>query len=172
MNEKERLDGYLALVKHHAERHDKRREYEWKISLGIWGALLGTVAVVKDVSLNTVWFWVAGGVICAIYGLVWLPGVSKANEIDKRLWQRFRDQAADVLHAGPQHIPSRLEIPKPSRWEAFLDWSILAQFLITITLYVAIALWLGIRPSNMPSQPKDVSSSRSATTGNAAPRKP
>jgi hypothetical protein len=147
MNEKDRLDGYLALAKHHAERHDKRREYEWKISFGIWGALLGALAIVKDVSLNALWFWIGGGAIYVIYALLWLPGIRRANEIDKSLWKFFRDQAADVLYVGAEHAPSQLKIQKPSWWAAFRDWSIVSQALITMALYVAIGVWLEMRPS-------------------------
>ena len=43
MSPKDRFDACVKLAEMSAQRHDARRQYEWKVSLGLWLALLAVV---------------------------------------------------------------------------------------------------------------------------------
>jgi hypothetical protein len=98
------FDAFLDMSKHHRERFNTRRSYEWKVNLALWaglGVFGGTVAR-ADVNLTlfqqcciiVILLFVA-----MVYTLSWSRGVSESNDHDSRLGEAFAREA-EVLACG------------------------------------------------------------------------
>ena len=71
MTDKERADIGATLAKHHWDNFDRRRSYEWKLSLGVWTALAAFVGVLltKDAIV------ILNNALLTAYGMLALPVV-------------------------------------------------------------------------------------------------
>ncbi len=133
---KEKIESWLNLLKHAAERFDARRNFEWKISLGLWAGLLGVAHFLKDSGTPSIPLW-PFLLISAVYGLVWLPGLWQANDNDKNLVNYYRRQVEILV--GVDWTGKEMEFPDKNegllnRLQAFKDWSIQFQFAVTLGL--------------------------------------
>lgn len=102
MMNRDAFDGLMQLAEFHFKKFDTRRSYEWKISLGLWGAILASVAIVGDSHLPIVALWVTVPVSFAIIGaywFLWLKPLTKRNKLAQEAEHYFQRQAELVL--GP-----------------------------------------------------------------------
>ena len=131
MNPHERFEAYIKLAEFGASRHDGRREYEWKVTLGLWAAIVAGIATFRGQPLP----WWVGPLTILMYGFLWLRGIWVSNEKDKRLSLYYRQQAEKILGHGPDIIRPLVEM---GRWQwvfGFLgDWSMLFQLATTAVL--------------------------------------
>jgi len=97
---KHRADLLLTLHKTTVDRYDKRREIEWKVTVGLWTAII----VITGFGAGKVrlQYWLVGGLYFAlwyIYALVWTRGHWLANELDREA-AAFYANAIASLAAG------------------------------------------------------------------------
>lgn len=134
------FDGYMRLADFFAGRFDARRAYEWKLSLGLWAALLGAAKLLECLSFS-VCIPIA---ITLFYGMTWLRGVWLANENDKSLFDHYR-RAADGVLADPAFVaadpPGKIQVRCPEKIAfGFLhDWSL--QFQLGATALASLLSW-------------------------------
>src|SRR3990172_3969136 len=100
MTPAEKLAACMRLAEFAATRHDGRREYEWKVTLGLWGAIIAAIATFRGESLPS---WL-GPLTLLIFSFVWLRGVWVANEKDKALFIHYRTQAERLLTHPSHHV--------------------------------------------------------------------
>ncbi len=130
------FDSCLRLAQFSADSHEKRRAYEWKVSLGFWGAI--TLAILKktDVPIH-VGVWEAL-VVVFIYAFVWLRGLSVANENDKALSDFFRAEAVECLKDPTHRVgnpPAKIANWSWAYWFGFLArWAMLFQLVVSAAL--------------------------------------
>ena len=137
MTPKEQFDACAKLAELAGGRHDARRSYEWKVSLGLWAALLASAAVIKT-SLP----WWSPFALTAFYVVTWLIPLWMANDNDKIRFDHFYSEAARVLTVGVHGIGSD---PRPRTGSAldrgyFKDWSMLFHTLVTFVLAMMVVL--------------------------------
>ena len=158
---KELCDGCFEQARLGASRWDRRRSYEWKLTLGLWAGVLAAAKFLSDAQMS----WGTGGVagliafafaLFLLYVIVWIPGIWAANQSDKDWEFHFRKQAATLLR-DPNHKvgepPKRVDRSFRKCW----DWSMTFQAGITfVVLSAAVLLVLmprenckGVRPSTM-----------------------
>jgi hypothetical protein len=80
------FDAYTKLADYWADSYERRRQVEWKISLGFWAVILS--GVVNSDKLHGVWSsWFAwlSLLAWAVYVILWLVPNMQKNERDKRL---------------------------------------------------------------------------------------
>jgi hypothetical protein len=132
MDTKDTIEACMKQAEYYANLHDHRREYEWKITLGFWAAILASIQVMKGKDVE----WWVGLILLLGYSFLWLRGIWVANENDKSRARHFR-QHAEMLLLDPTHRLS----PSPGRVSGgrivfgFLgDWSMLFQMAATAVL--------------------------------------
>lgn len=101
MTQAEKVDALMKQAELAYTMHNDRRQWEWKITLGLWAVILTTI--VKDIALP-LWVWIVTG---AIYGLVWLRGVWVANENNKLWYDKAMKAAWDLAKGDAADICSR-----------------------------------------------------------------
>lgn len=127
------LQYCIELAKFAADRHDKRRQYEWKISFAFWALIVG--AIFKKAELGEIILPWHGGLLVALYAFVWLRGLHVANENDKRLSDYFRAQAEAYLsntNHTLQPAPGKISARTLEFWLGFLGkWAMQFHLLVT-----------------------------------------
>ena len=106
MTEKERIDACIELAKFSAQRHDARRGYEWKVTLGFWALIVIAIASRPEWPSSVPWWIVPVLNILAgsIYIRGWLYPLWAANEHDKARYFRFRRNAEAILRNQTFHL--------------------------------------------------------------------
>ena len=135
MNVREKSEICLKLYEIQVSLFHKRVEVEWKIYVAFLTALVvatGYLAPVVDINLTLIIIYVLTGVL---YLLIWLYGLWRANEIDKRWFFVYRSCAEKYVDI------QKKEIEFPNTKEFFKDWSIIGQIVIT-ELLLFVSLWI------------------------------
>jgi len=137
-DEKRTFDACCQLLKHWASRHDQRRGFEWKMTLGLWTII--AVGIGSHEKLQAVgWsFWA----ICSALAWVgftwgWLFQIWKANNSDKVRASHFAKQATAILARRQTEAHTFDQKDVDNSFRAFIDdWSMRYQSLITLLLLV------------------------------------
>lgn len=143
MDAKERFDACMQLANHGAGRHDERRDYEWKVALGLW-ALIGAATIYRDKWSTQLPVWLIAA-LCAIvlggYGRLWLYRLWKANAFNQKDDVHFRAQAIEILK-NPSHTPTDFNFATEDvSFLRFLkDWSMRFQLFATALLLILLLL--------------------------------
>ncbi|MBZ5547640.1 MAG: hypothetical protein LAO22_06695 [Acidobacteriia bacterium] len=142
---KERFDACVKLGEFWVGRHDARREYEWKVSLGFWGVLVAAIhysAETKKIlpSSQGLLFLILIAMFL-FFWLVWLFALWKRNHVDKGQGLHYVDEGQQIL-ADPNHRvvpPDRSKIGREATFRRFtIEWSMLFQAGTTLALLVAL----------------------------------
>lgn len=167
------VSNHLRIAEFAQKNFHGRRDYEWKVTLGLW-ALLATAIVLaseRKLTLDHPWSSPMMPVaVVAIFAVLWVRPVWVANENDKRLSHRFLFMSARAL--DPAFRPS-LPDGKPIRprhwswWFGFVfDWAAIFQIATTAALAVTLASVLETRTTVgreahvQPSSPQPIPRTR------------
>jgi hypothetical protein len=85
-NAKRTFDTYTKLADYWGDCYERRRQVEWKVSLGFWAVILS--GIVSSDKLYGIWSWYFAGLsllVWAVYIISWLLPIMRKNERDKRL---------------------------------------------------------------------------------------
>lgn len=137
MNPKEQFDACAKLAELAAARHDARRGYEWKVSLGFWGALLASTTIIK-----TCLPWWSPFALTVVYVISWLIPLWAANDSDKRRFDHFFSEAAKTISTGVSSIgadPPRLE-GRLLLLGFFKNWAMWFHIFVTFALAMLVVL--------------------------------
>jgi len=150
MEDNDRFDALMKLADFFSGRHDARREFEWKVTLGLWAVILGAISYHEKLHWPRVLCLpiipLASVMTFIIYYRFWLRPLWTKNVLD-------RDQAFDALEQAKKvlinagHEPvfrSRSSIDVS--WCLFLkDWSMFFQAIATALLLVVFCViaWFG-----------------------------
>jgi hypothetical protein len=118
----EKIELCIKLSDIGAARWNRRRDVEWKITLGFWAAILATAKFLHEASVPVKGCWaygVAAALLLVVYALVWLRGMWAANESDKK-WEFHFRRAAALFLEGEQlrnlMLPDKTERPPILCW--------------------------------------------------------
>ena len=139
---KEKFDAHMKMAEFAGARHDGRRAYEWKITLGLWTILL--LAIRNRTHLEIPQFGLLViAILIVILDACWLRGIYRTNQEDGGISRYHRDAAGKIL--GIVHERSSEE-PKWKKRIGFLGhWSLSFQFGTTVLL-VFVAFWIVSQP--------------------------
>jgi hypothetical protein len=143
-DDKRTFDACYDLTNFWSSRHDQRRGYEWKMTLGLWTIITFAIGSHDRLRVASWWFWGACSIlICAVFVRGWLFPIWKANNIDKVKSFHFAQQAAAVL-LDRQQQPQLFDQSKLNNsFRAFSrDWSMRYQFLTTLLLLIGFVVVL------------------------------
>jgi hypothetical protein len=113
MTPKETADIYMKVADYAAARHDRRRDFEWKLSFALWAVLLAPYWSTKQISFALPFPpFLLALTIALSYAFLWLGPIWRANESDKSLarysW-RTAEEIARTGKAEPSTPPSKTE---------------------------------------------------------------
>lgn len=154
-----RFDECMRLADFWAGRHDQRREFEWKISLGLWAAILaGIISADKLAAVSPALRIAVSGAVFLAYCGLWLYPLWRRSEFDKGQVFHFVRVATTTANLPQPKIRKLLwEDSKPidpPLWKFFLNC--FALFHITITVILLVLLNFVLQRSGHPSAPTSV----------------
>jgi hypothetical protein len=120
-------------------KFEHRRQYEWKITLGVWALPVAGIAFVKQPS--SVPYWLAVLFFLA-YVFLFVKRIEEANEFDKGK-SHFYQVQADTILSDPSHVPVRPPWYPDKKWHDLtfvLDWG--ARFHIAAILALCLLFYL------------------------------
>jgi hypothetical protein len=100
---KDRIDFCDRASKRAYTSWNDRRQYEWKLSIALWTVLAVSVGFFteKGIVVTTLPYLGFATCVFAVY-LLWLRGIWRANEFDRRMQFHYDDQARKLL-GHPNH---------------------------------------------------------------------
>jgi len=129
--------NWLELCRWASDRSDKRRSYQWKITLGFWAVLLASTTGHVDfqpAAISAAWW----ALVWLGFTFLWLRGTWVASENDK-------NRAEEYLKLATGRKTEHVDPPKihPSQWRfwfGFLPtWAAPFQSLATAGIILAIS---------------------------------
>lgn len=98
MTDKDKLDSLKSLADYWAGSYERRRQVEWKVSLGFWAVILSGILNYDKLS----GLWSVACVACSFglwlcYLFIWLVPIQVKNERDKLLSYYYVNQAKLLL---------------------------------------------------------------------------
>lgn len=148
---KTEYDALMQQAEFNIHQFDGRREYSWKVTLGFWAAILGSVAVLKsELNSSSITWLILGALVIVLLHGYWLKKVFDADKDDKTFAFEFRDKAIELLNSEVppkgwlKDVLSKMSDRKEKfKHREFIDdWSFQFQFFTTLFLLMAIVLFL------------------------------
>jgi hypothetical protein len=127
--EKDELEALMRIAEFNIKQFNERRDYSWKIALGFWGSIIGSIAVISPYRDNiSLWTTIPVGFLVILIHIYWLSRVFDADQKDKNLAFEMRNRAIKTLNLDPPNDEN-------DRDRDFLhDWSAQFQFGVTCLL--------------------------------------
>jgi hypothetical protein len=142
MTDKERVDALMKLAELQSDIREKRRDIEFKVSIGLWAITGGAVAYLKGHSVR--WSLLLLAVIVLMHSWLWVRAHYNSSERDARQVRYYMGHALQIVFPGSGVKPvERLPIPKFGTWE-FLKHQPL-WFEITVTPVLGLIVILASR---------------------------
>jgi hypothetical protein len=119
----EELDLMLRLADFYIARFDGRREFEWKVTLGLWGSVLGGIVALREFSGKLpLWPLVVLALLVLFGHYYWLWSVWRAHRFDKDAAFTFVRRVAVILRVEPPAFGRKdfLSIPPAMAFQLFV----------------------------------------------------
>lgn len=147
----DRIDGCMRLADFWAGRHDKRREFEWKLTLGIWAVLVAGISYHDKLpKVNFLVWLIACIALFFVYVFLWLLPLWHRNQIDLHQAFEAANLALVTINDPNSSGHSQLTVGRaPTRRESFgelkvfiKNWSV--DFQICTTLVLAVCFLFSV----------------------------
>lgn len=131
-----------------------RRQYEWKISFGLWGLLIAAISYLPTHLPIKAW-WVS--IICIFIPIIihgsWLNFLYDSNKKDTDIAFRFRSLAYQVtVESNPKFNKEELDklVSEKeftlTKKKFFVVWSMILQLIVTIILSILLGIFIAFKP--------------------------
>ena len=132
-DDKERFDALIKLAELQSSIREKRRDIEWKVSIGLWAITGGAVAYLKGHS--TLWSLILIGIVVLMHSWLWVRTNYNSSERDaKQVYYYMRHASRIVLPDNVASPGDKLPFPKFGRWEFLRHEPIWFEIAITPVL--------------------------------------
>ncbi len=144
LSPRDKMDCYIELYKLRRAGFDKRRDFEWKLSLGLWAAIaiLASKAISVDHeklagSINGLGFLAGHVLIFYMYAFSWSKWLHSANEFDKEYFYSYKDALEEYVNSTePAPVLSPIEMPTKKVLRPLLQPASMTQIVITAVLLI------------------------------------
>jgi hypothetical protein len=139
-NEKNSFDALMSLADFRLRRAFNRRDYEWKVTLGVWALFAAAIGHPLPREDTTAVIWIVM-IICVAHILLWVRHHWDRSTIDLRMAFWFAEIAERKFsfHESP---PAKVRPPEMDFCERYMLFlfqpACLAQILTTIVLGAAV----------------------------------
>ena len=144
------LTAWEALRAAQFETYDKRRSFEWKITLGFIVGVAGITAAIveKGIALSGPQYFafiLMLGLLYAVYCWTWTPGLVRANAIDRFFEKHYRSRIEGILTGKPMSgaVPD-VKAAVAAKEITWKNWSPLSQVIGVGILVLACCLLVGM----------------------------
>ena len=113
----------LKLADFYVARFDGRREFEWKVTLGLWGSILGGIVALRGFSGMLPLCPLVVLAILVLFGhCYWLRSVWRGHRFDKDTAFEFSRRVARILGVEPPAFERKdfLSIPPAMAFQLFI----------------------------------------------------
>lgn len=139
LDPKEDIEYRIDLAEYYIRRFEGRREFEWKVTIGLWGAILGSAAVLSDYAGKLPLRITAILALAILFGhYIWLRYTWRAHRIDKNAAFSFSRSAADKLGVDldPYKPVTFLKLPPAMSFQLYIT----LLLVIMATLFFSCSL--------------------------------
>src|SRR5438132_9548415 len=109
---KDRADVLMKLAEFRLTRQHRRRDYEWRVSFGLWVALVSALVTVKqrpnEIILDAVLI-----LTVIVHWLLWIMPLARRNRLDMKMAFFFSERAAKMV-ANKRYLIEPTPERKPS----------------------------------------------------------
>lgn len=142
MNDEEKTKTYIELYRIQLERFDKRRDIEWKVTMGLWtGIVVLTGFLAGKVQLNVSDLWIYA-LVWGVFSVLWTSSNRFANRRDMNFALVYLNRIEMLVG----HTDKTVEFDMPRRWDFLLDGSRVSQILATAAIMFLSWYFLNIIP--------------------------
>jgi hypothetical protein len=101
--DKEKLDAALRLYAGQMDHYHKTQDVEWRGTLAAWAFSAGTLAATfqKEAHIGGWRLWSLLVLAIPTCHALWLRNVHASEEVDKKLWIRYREDAGRIAGLTP-----------------------------------------------------------------------
>ena len=133
MKTSDKINLCIELAKLAYTKHNDRRAYEWKVTLGLWAVILASIG--KNIAIP---LYVRLAVVF-LYGYFWLLPLWTANNKDKLRHDHYTQIAANLLRNPHTRVTESPDPPSGAdRFRQFRkDWAMKFHFFATLFLALA-----------------------------------
>lgn len=125
MNDQEKIQSYIELYKIQLERYDKRRNFEWKVTMGLWTSIVVLTGFLAG-KVHLSWTALGGYIfILIIFSTLWTCGGWLANAKDRNHALVYLNRIEMLLG----YTSEEKNYEKPRRLECYKNWSRLFQIM-------------------------------------------
>jgi hypothetical protein len=132
------FNARMRLAQFGADQWERRRAYEWRLSLALWALLAGAVAIKDRFDISQATALLVSAAILAFYVWFWLKPVYATNKLDRDLIRVHLSKAQELVGQAPTPPKQR------SFWG---DWSTLFQAAVTAILLLVFCA-VELRPGS------------------------
>lgn len=165
------FDRFTKLAELAAKRFDTRREFEWKIILGFWAAIMAAVYKTETLpSVGVCRLLIVAAIVILCFILTWIRGVWIANQNDKRRYEYYFAKAETAAGEQNSSNPSTARLTNADKLLFILDWNSQFQILVTTAL-VALFVFGSATKNSQPNRKVTGATTQSTTAdrgGNGA----
>lgn len=130
MTDNEKATAFIELYKCQWQRYDKRRDFEWKVTLGLWTGIAAVTAFLAGKIQFSEIHARAYIAIWIVYVFMWTRGSWWKNEEDREFALVYLNRAEQLL----KHTKEDREAKKPVWWKFLINWSRFSQISVTAVL--------------------------------------
>ena len=133
------FEACMKLAEYFNSQYNQRRQYQWKVTFGVWTLLVGGIVFIKKPS--SVQYWLAA-ILTIVYIWFYLKPLWQANEKDKYRAKYYRIQAESILLDPLYELTENpsLDTRKWTDLRFLRDWSMRFQTIATIVLTLLFCL--------------------------------
>jgi hypothetical protein len=139
MTDKERCDVLMKLAELQSNIREKRRDIEWKVSIGLWVITSGAVAYLKGHPLG----WSLGflAIVVIAHSLLWVRVHFNSSEQDAKQVYYYMHHALRIVRPESVDSPGeRLPFRKFGMWEFLHHQPLWFQILLTLILGLIVII--------------------------------
>jgi hypothetical protein len=139
MDDENKVQAYLELYKAQMEHFNNTRDFEWRINLALWSAILViTGFLVGKVTIDSSSLWIFAAIF--LWHFIWMIQIQKTEDTDEHVMRAYRQHIEEL---------AAWKVPPPEKGEWFLRfrwlpsggfWWVVYETLATGVLLV-LAWW-------------------------------
>ena len=141
MTDKERCDTLLKLAELQSDIREKRRDIEWKVSIGLWAITAGAAAYLKGRLLPWPLMLLLLAVIWLIHTWMWVRVHFNSSERDAKQVYYYMQHALLIVRPESGVSPDeRLPFPKFGTWDFLKHEPLRFEVVVTLVLGLIIVI--------------------------------
>ncbi len=139
MTDKERFDALMKLAELQSSIREKRRDIEWRVSIGLWAMTGGAVVYLKGRPI--LWSFILLGIVVFMHSWLWVRTNYNGSERDAKRVHYYMGHASRIVLPGCVESPGdELPLSKLGRWDFLRHEPVWFEIAMTPVLGLLVVL--------------------------------